>query len=210
MTQEQKSLGELAERILSAPHKSRRRLVAIAGSPASGKSTLAENLANALSEKGTVSKVVPMDGFHLHNPILIERGLLSRKGAPETFDAAGFKRLVQALAEDETVYYPTFDRQRDIAIACSGVVTADVDTVVLEGNYLLFDEPAWSDLPDCWDVSVMLDVAEPVLEQRLIERWLHYGLDEKQARARAEENDLRNARRILNAKIAADIVISGA
>ncbi|HSF93012.1 MAG TPA: hypothetical protein VLA51_12530, partial [Paracoccaceae bacterium] len=129
--------GALLEKVLAAPRSGKRRLVALAGPPASGKSTLAETLCEKLNAAGCKTQVVPMDGFHLDNSILIERGLLPRKGAPETFDAEGFASLIARIKNTSEVFYPTFDRTRDIAVAGTGFVPKDCDTVVVEGNYLL-------------------------------------------------------------------------
>ncbi len=118
-----------------------RPMIGIAGPPASGKSTLA----HALAER-TGGIAVPMDGFHLDNPILEARGLRSRKGAPETFDAAGFLSLVRRLKEGDEVFAPLFDRERELAIAGALVVPEEAPLVVLEGNYLLLDQPVWRDV----------------------------------------------------------------
>ncbi|MEX5727604.1 pantothenate kinase [Rhodovulum iodosum] len=180
-----------------------RRLIALAGAPGSGKSTLASALAEALG-----ASVVPMDGFHLDNRILTARGLLPRKGAPETFDAGGFLRLVGALHEPEDVYFPVFDRARDIAIAGAGCVGAACRTVVLEGNYLLFDAPVWRDLRPFWDVAVYLSVPEAALRHRLTARWLDHGLPPEEAAARAEGNDMANARLVDARRLPADLVVT--
>jgi len=193
--------------VLSAPQKGRRRLVAIAGPPASGKSTISAILADRLIEQGSLSIAVPMDGFHLDNAILETRDLLARKGAPETFDVGGLTRLVQALAQDETVYFPVFDRARDIAIAAAGIVEPTCRTVIIEGNYLLFDAPVWRDLASCWDFSVWLDVPREELSRRLVARWLHHGLSAQRAEARASRNDLPNADLVSRARLPADRVI---
>jgi pantothenate kinase len=120
MTTQKLTVRDLAELILAAPRSGRRRLVALAGAPASGKSTLAEALASELRSQRCATQVVPLDGFHLHNQILIDRGLLPHKGAPDTFDAQGFAHLIGRLHDDPEVYYPVFDRARDIAIAGAG------------------------------------------------------------------------------------------
>ncbi|MDE9451672.1 AAA family ATPase [Aliiroseovarius sp. Z3] len=198
----------LRDHILAAPRAGRRRLVALAGPPASGKSTLSSSLSDQLIAAGCKTQVVPMDGFHLDNRILTARGLLPRKGAPETFDIDGFKRLVDALPHSETAYFPLFDRDRDIAIAGAGHVSAGCDTVVIEGNYLLFDAPGWRDLHRCWDYSIRLDVPPDVLEKRLVERWLAHGLTLDQARARAADNDLRNANCVAQSSLKADITVT--
>ncbi len=174
-----------------------RRLIALAGPPGTGKSTLAEILCQQLRDAGETASVVPMDGFHLDNRILEKRGLLLRKGAPETFDAAGFIALIQRLKAGSEVIVPVFDRARDIAIAGASVVRAEARTLIVEGNYLMFDEDPWRELAPLWDMAVFLDATEDELRDRLVRRWREHGLDESEALARAEENDLPNARRVL-------------
>jgi fructokinase len=200
------SIKELVTLIQAAPRSGARRLVALAGAPASGKSTTAEVLADQLNQKGCAAQVLPMDGFHLHNEILVERGLLNRKGSPETYDMRGVLHLVTRLHDESEVYFPTFDRTRDIAIAAAGCVAKTCDTVIVEGNYLLFDKPIWSDLRYHWDLSLRLEVPEVTLKNRLVERWLSYGLSPEQARKRAEENDLANARLIAEFALPADTI----
>ena len=196
----------LRDKILAGSRTGKRRLVAVAGAPASGKSILADHLAAQLCDAGCRSQVVPMDGFHLHNQFLVERGLLNRKGVPETFDVAGFLHLVTRLHDDSTIYYPTFDRSRDIAIAGSGLIDEHCDTVIIEGNYLLFDAPKWRVLRAHWDVSIWLDVPMPTLRKRLVERWLAHGLSFEQAQTRAGENDLANAELVSKAQLPADLL----
>lgn len=198
----------LVERIRSLSVQSDTRLlVAVAGAPASGKSTLADVLADTLTLAGTSACVVPMDGFHLDNSILETRGVLHRKGAPETFDAAGFIRMVTALKPRQEVVIPTFDRARDIAIAGARVISAETDIIIVEGNYLLFDDPHWARLAQEWSLSVRLDVPMDVLRARLVQRWLDHGLDAAQAVLRAEANDLANAARIIAQALPADITV---
>lgn len=198
-------LQSLAAQIIAGPRKGHRRLVAIAGAPASGKSTLAEQLVTQLTKMGCSSKVVPMDGFHLDNRILAKRGMQARKGAPETFDARGFAGMIKSLHGSDEVFIPIFDRSRDIAIACADVVASDCDTVVIEGNYLLLDEPLWRDLRAEWDVAIMLKVPFAVLRDRLVARWLGYGLSPDEAEKRAGGNDLPNAERVIAAVTSYDI-----
>jgi len=183
-------------------------MVAVAGAPASGKSELSAALRAALAEDGHRAEVVPMDGFHLDNAVLDARGLRARKGAPETFDAAGFIALIERLRSGAEVVYPLFDRARDLSIAGAGVVPTDCDFVIVEGNYLLFNEDPWSALARMWDVSAWLDTSEETVRERCIARWLAHGHTEPQARARAEGNDLANARRVLAARLPADVVLA--
>ncbi|MCK8464482.1 nucleoside/nucleotide kinase family protein [Aliiroseovarius sp. S1339] len=202
------TIAELAEHVRAAPRKGTRRLVAVGGAPASGKSTLAEALADHLTNDGCPAKVVPMDGFHLHNQILVERDLLNRKGAPQTFDAQGFLHLITRLHDEPEVFFPLFDRDRDIAIAGAGLVDQDCNTVIVEGNYLLQDLPIWRDLRAHWDLALCLEVEEQVLHDRLVARWLKHGLSPKQAEVRAAENDLKNAQLVRQFQLPADIIVA--
>lgn len=186
-----------------------RLLVGIAGPPASGKSTLSDVLQAQLTERGVPTVVVPMDGFHLDNRLLDEMGLRDRKGAPETFDVGGFVTLLGKLRETVgSVYLPVFDREMDLSIAAARVVSPETEVVIVEGNYLLFDEPAWRGLTDLWDVTIWIDTPLDVVRQRCIQRWLDHDHSLEAAKARAEGNDLRNAERVVAARLPADFVVS--
>ena len=198
---------ELLSRLRNLNGKGR-RLVAVAGAPASGKSVLGAALRDALCRDGLRAELVPMDGFHLDNRILDARGLRARKGAPETFDAAGFIALIQRLRTEAEVVYPVFDRARDLSVAGAGVIAPSCEMIIIEGNYLLFDADPWADLADLWDFSVWLETPEDTILQRCISRWLTHGHDPDAARARAQSNDLANARRIIAARLPADITLA--
>lgn len=206
----QARLDDLARRIVELPKDRERRLVAVAGAPASGKSVLAAALCDAVNRSGRTARAIPMDGFHLDNCLLDERGLRGRKGAPETFDAGGFIALMHRLKSGGEVVYPLFDRSRDLAVAGAAVIDAECDVAIVEGNYLLFDEEPWRELAPLWDLSVWFDVPETVLLQRCVKRWIDHDLTPEAALARAEGNDMANARRIMRAQLAAEVTISPA
>ena len=193
--------------MLQSPRRQARRVVAIAGPPARGKSTLAAALVSALQQSGVSSQLVPMDGFHLDNRILTARGILDRKGSLPSFDAIGLLRLVQLLGASQELYYPVFDRDRDLSIAGAGHIAPDCDTIVIEGNYLLMDAPIWHDMAGYWDLSIQLTCAEAELEARLNKRWLDQGLTPEAARLRAQSNDMPNARLVGQTALRADVVL---
>lgn len=130
----QSSKEAIVQAIRERGQQGNRVLVAIAGPPGSGKSTFAQELAMRL---GQDAAVLPMDGFHLDNATLDRMDLFQRKGAPETFDSEGFVRLVRALRTQDSVAYPTFDRQNDRTIPDGGKIHAATRFVLIEGNYLL-------------------------------------------------------------------------
>ena len=179
--------------------------VAVAGPPGSGKSTFSAALAAHI---GPSCCVVPMDGFHMDNSVLQDRGLLSRKGAPETFDRSGFNQLVDKLKCGEVTMFPTFNRDSDSVVAAGGYVPAGTSVLLFEGNYLLFDTAGWRDLSAKWDASIWLDVLPDVLEARLVQRWRDLGMSESDATTRAQTNDLPNARHVIEKALPAKWIIS--
>jgi pantothenate kinase len=195
---------ELLARIEATSFSGKRRLVALVGTPASGKSTLA----TALAEGNETIQVVPMDGFHLSNEILSERGLLVRKGAPNTFDSAGFVHLVKRLKTEDDVVFPLFDRTRDLSIAGAGVLRPETTTIIVEGNYLMLDQPHWRELAPLWDLSVQIDVPLDVLRQRLLQRWADHGCEPAKAAEKTDSNDLPNATLVLENSLPCDVVLS--
>lgn len=200
-------IDDAIAQIVACKPADRRMVVGLAGAPASGKSTLAKNLADRLTQLDHNAVVVPMDGYHISNDILSERGLLHRKGAPETFDVSGFGDMLSRLGRDQIVYYSVFDRAKDYAITAAGRVQPETKIAIVEGNYLLLNEPRWSDLGQYWDVSLALDVPLPTLRDRLIQRWEEFGMPLDAAKARTDQNDIPNAERTVSQSRPADILI---
>lgn len=206
--QPETTLAAICDRILQAPLGPHRRLIAVAGAPGSGKSTLADMLAQRLKADGNPVAVVPMDGFHLDNALLDADGSRARKGAPDTFDATGLTRLVAALQSDQPVVYPLFDRTRDIAIAGAGRVPSNVQTVLVEGNYLLLRDAPWNALAPHWALTISLATPRAVLQERLLQRWLDHGMSREDAMARAIGNDMKNADLIAAGQAPADLTLT--
>ena len=203
-----RTVGEIADLVLDRAAGAARFIVAIAGPPGAGKSTLADALHAELAARGETSAILPMDGFHMDNGILEERGLLKRKGAPETFDVRGFLDIVTAVRRgDEEVLVPVFDRSREIAIASARAVAPETRFILAEGNYLLLDEAPWKRLAPLFDLTIFVGPAYAVLEERLRERWIHYGLDEEAIRWKLYGNDLPNGERICNGSRPADVTL---
>ena len=177
-----------------------RVIAALAGPPGSGKSTVADRLADALNAgQPGLAAVLPMDGYHYDDLHLVPAGLRPRKGAPETFDVGGFYHTLHRLrARDEAfVAVPVFDRDIEIARAGARMIAADVPVIIVEGNYLLLDTPPWSRLRPMFDVAVLVDVPEPVLRDRLTARWQHYNLTPDEIAWKLDGNDLPNGRFVM-------------
>ena len=190
----------------------RRTLVCIAGPPGSGKSTLAEAVVlelNRRAEDIDYAALLPMDGFHLDNELLIQKNLLQRKGSPDTFDVGGLYELVVAVRTDVgDIHYPLFDRSLDRSLVDAGLLKSTTSIVVFEGNYLLLDEPIWDGLSELFDATVFLKPSLETLEERLTDRWLGFGHSSEQAQRKVHGNDLKNARLVLENSIPAGLLLA--
>lgn len=173
-----------------------RRLLGLAGPPGAGKSTLAALLAAAL---GPVACVVPMDGFHLAQRELERLGRAGRKGAPDTFDAAGYRALLQRLRAaggGEVVYAPAFRREIEEPVAGAIAVGPEVRLVITEGNYLLLDEGPWAGVAPLLDETWYVHTPDALRVPRLVARHVAHGRAEAEARRWVEASDELNARRV--------------
>ena len=198
----------LSDYIIKSSEGRNRYIVAIAGPPGAGKSTIAQALLLLLTEKFIQAKIISMDGFHLDNSILAERNLLDRKGAPATFDTAGFIHLMNRLTNFENeVVIPEFDRNKDLSIAGSSIISTKDKVLIVEGNYLLIEEEPWTELKKTWDQTIFINPGMDTLKQRLLNRWLRHGLNIQNAKKRTLNNDLPNARYILEKSSDSDIQI---
>lgn len=201
---------DLADRLL-ALYSGKRILAGMAGAPGSGKSSLAEAVVEVINrENPSLAAVFPMDGFHFDDAVLREMGRLPNKGAIDTFDAHGFRHMLQRLKanEDDHVAVPVFDRSLEIARAGGRLITHETGIIVCEGNYLLMRQEPWDRLHPIFDLTVFVDVPMEELRRRLRERWFFYGLDEEAIRRKLDDNDIPNGIAIIEGSIDPDIRIS--
>jgi pantothenate kinase len=199
-------IAHIAAAIFKRAGKAGRFVVAIAGPPGAGKSTLSAALRDVLPEGS--AEVVAMDGFHFDDIILERRGLRGRKGAPETFDFAGFETLMKRIhAGEPDIAIPVFDRNMELSRAAAEVVGSDTRFILVEGNYLLLDEEPWSRLAPLFDFTIFIDVPRAELERRLRQRWHDHGKSEADALAWIASNDLPNIERVLARRREADLIV---
>jgi pantothenate kinase len=184
-----------------------RVIVGITGTPAAGKSTLAAALAERL---GDAAAVVGMDGFHLAQDELVRLGRADRKGAPDTFDVAGYVALLRRLrAASGTVYAPEFRRDIEEPIANAVAVDAQVPIVLTEGNYLLLDSGGWQDVASLLDEVWFVDVPPEERHRRLVQRRTRGGASEVEALRWAQGSDAQNARTVDATRGRADLIVTG-
>ncbi|MEV6487735.1 nucleoside/nucleotide kinase family protein [Actinoplanes sp. NPDC051633] len=200
------TFDDLVKRATSLVPGGRRAVLGIAGAPAAGKTTLAEELVRALSP-GVAH--VPMDGFHLADVELERLGARDRKGAPDTFDALGYAALLKRLRDDEddVIYAPGFERVIEQPIAGTIPVPRSARLIVSEGNYLMVDDPAWGKVRPMFDEIWYADLDQEERLRRLVDRHRRFGKDEAQAVEWATGTDERNAQIIMATRSRADLIV---
>ena len=183
------------------------RILGLAGPPGSGKSTLAARMADAC---GTRAAVLPMDGFHLSNATLAERGLADRKGAPETFDVVGLVALLEALRAPgrDDLAAPTYSRALHEPVADALPLPTTLDVVIVEGNYLGLADGGWERVRPLLDRLWFLDVPWDVTRDRLIARRVATGRDAAEATAWVDSVDKANDALIRTTASAADAILA--
>lgn len=185
-----------------------RTMVGIVGPPGAGKTHLARELARHLRDRGDTAAVVAMDGFHLTNAELTRLDRQHRKGAPDTFDGAGFVRLVEAIRAGEHVAAPSFSRHLDEPVPGEIAIPSTVEFVLVEGNYLLLADPPWCHLAPLLDVTFHIDMPRDDRRRRLLARQERRFGDRATAQRWVDEVDEPNARCVDDVRHRADHVVA--
>jgi type I pantothenate kinase len=150
-------------------------LIALAGSVAVGKSTAARLVCALLSRLRPEWRLelVTTDGFLLPNATLVERGILQRKGFPESYDRRALLRFVADLKSGvEEVRAPVYSHLRYDIVADGAQVLVRPDVVVLEGVNVLQRGAGAVYVSDFVDFALYLDAEEDDVRQWYLERFL--------------------------------------
>lgn len=201
---------KLKKLLIKQCKKKQRIILAIAGPPASGKTTLAENICHYFNKKySNFSSVVSMDGFHYDDTYLIPAGLRERKGSIQTFDFGGLYHTIKRLHKrnEKEITVPVFDREIEIARAGAKKIYSDIPLIIVEGNYLLIDSHPWTKLKLFFDLKIFLNVSEDTIYKRLSERWKYFKIPKEEIDKKIHKNDLLNAQFIKNKSNGADYEI---
>lgn len=180
-----------------------RLIVFLAAPPAVGKSTLAAFLEYLSAQNAALTPVqaLGLDGFHYHQDYILTHTVMcdgksvpmkSVKGAPESFDVS---KLTETLArvKQENLKWPYYDRRLHDVVEEKIGVTGDI--LLIEGNWLLLNEPEWCDL-QC-DYGIFIGAEESMLRDRLVQRKMRGGLTLEAAEDFYESCDGPNIRRCM-------------
>lgn len=180
-----------------------RRIIALAGLPGAGKSTLAARLAAEVNAQAGPGAMVAlgMDGFHLTRAELRRlpdpEAALARRGAPWTFDPDALARRlhdVRAEAGRAAVAWPGFQHEIGDPVEGAELVPPAARLVLVEGLYLLCRTDGWQAVRDTFDERWYLDTPLDLALERLTQRHRTvWGLSREAAEARVAANDRLNA-----------------
>lgn len=201
-------------------HTPQRLIIALAGVPGSGKTTMAKHVASIITSeqakrKGPSIVVISMDGFHLKRDELDRmpnrEEAYVRRGAPWTFDAKGVVALVRQCRNgiNTTIFAPSFDHAAKDPIENGITIPAGTEIVLLEGLYLLLDTDPWVEIADVVDERWYIEVDPEIAKERVAARHVAAGIEPniRSGRRRVEANDEINGRFIVEHSLTRDIVI---
>ena len=197
--------------------KERRILVMLAAPPGAGKTTLLSFLEHLSRDHNdlTAIQTIGMDGFHRRQEYLLshtvqrdgeEISMVRIKGAPITFDLEHLKESVKKVADGEVCGWPVYNRLLHNPTENALTVTGDI--VILEGNYLLLNEPGWSELRNFADYTISVCAEEDFLRTRLIDRRIKTGVAPEAATQFVDFSDMPNVRLCLQKTAEADLKLS--
>ena len=181
-------------------------IVAIAGPPAAGKSTLARKLVNDLNSVNLSTCYCPMDGFHLTNAELEANGLHSEKGRIDTFNAAAFANAVARVEAREAFWWPHYSRRRHEPVPKGTRIKGTEAACVIEGNFILADEAPWRTAARSYAMRIFVDAPDALLRHLLLRRHMRGGKSESEAHEKVRHTDMPNARKIRTTAASADIL----
>ncbi|GAA2912813.1 type I pantothenate kinase [Microbacterium keratanolyticum] len=172
-----KRLGAATSTFLQEEDSTTPFVVGVAGSVAVGKSTIARLLRELMSRWPGTPRVelVTTDGFLYSNAELERRGLMDRKGFPESYDR---RALIDFLTEVKSgaaeVRAPFYSHIRYDIVPDAHVVVRRPDVVIVEGLNVLQPPAAPNDVAvsDLFDFSIFVDAAPENIEQWYVDRFL--------------------------------------
>jgi type I pantothenate kinase len=172
-----KQLGAETASFLGEPDTTTPFVIGVAGSVAVGKSTIARLLRELMSRWADTPRVelVTTDGFLYPNAELERRGLMDRKGFPESYDR---RALVEFLSEVKSgaseVRAPFYSHMRYDIMPDAHVTVRRPDVVIVEGLNVLQPPAAPNDVAvsDLFDFSIYVDADPAHIEQWYVDRFL--------------------------------------
>ncbi len=211
----------IARWLLQEASTEKRFIVAIAGPPGSGKSIFTTVLAKTIDilNKGEISVCIGLDGWHYSNEYLDTKTIIHNgeptvlrkiKGSSETFDVAAALQTIMAIKEGKEIDFPIYSRQLHEPIASGGTVRKRQQIILIEGNYLLLDDPPWDKFKDLFNTAIFLEVDPAGILSGLKERHLRGGKTIEFTESHIQNVDLPNILKVLPSIKNAQVIVAKA
>ncbi len=150
-------------------------VIGVAGSVAVGKSTFSRILQALLSRwpDHPAVDLVTTDGFLHPNRVLAERGLMDRKGFPESYDTRALLEFLRAVKSGQSsISAPVYDHVTYDIVPDAAVTIGTPDIVIVEGiNVLQVGRESQEFVSDYFDFSIYVDADESDIEEWYVERF---------------------------------------
>ncbi|KAH9902107.1 P-loop containing nucleoside triphosphate hydrolase protein [Xylariomycetidae sp. FL2044] len=191
--------------------RQKRCLVALAGGPGSGKSTIAAAISDRVSKQHVKCQTVSIEGFMKPQSQLSE-AQMRRRGAIETFDGEAVLRMFKTLRErgpGHELRAPSFDEEKRDPVPDDQLIEADTEAVIFEGIYMLADEPPWKEIEKLVDEKWYIHVRPELSRQRVADRRVGKGICEtkEEALKQYDESDGLNNDYIGKHRVHTDVII---
>lgn len=212
MTVHTSSIDELVERIENRLSNQSRVVIAIAGIPGAGKSTLVAKLIEALEDHSVSAKLLPQDGYHYYREQLAKfedpAEAFRRRGAPFTFDVSRFLEVVGQLHTGQKVLVPLFDHSIKDPVEDEIEIDPKVQVIFVEGNYVGLKDDPWCRIDGLTDELWLVNTPAELVRKRIIKRHLDSGIasTEEEAIERADGLDWQNALYVMSNTREPDVI----
>lgn len=210
-------IARILEYIDRSVQEERRFLIALAGLPGSGKSTVAGHWETEVTKQRTQGDffVLGMDGFHLTKQQLSllpnPEEAVARRGAPFTFDPQTFICKMQSICtamNEKDVFWPGFQHSIGDPVPDEVIIPKTCRVILVEGIYTLFREGIWLGLENYFDESWFFDTdMETSMKRVSLRHQKAWNMSPEQAKNRAENNDKLNCAYISPCRKTADFII---
>lgn len=173
---ETQDLHKVSGSFLNKTNKRTPFIIGVAGSVAVGKSTVSRLLKELLSRWPTTPKValVTTDGFLYPNAVLEKRGLMQRKGFPESYDRLALIKFVADIKSGkEVVTAPLYSHLTYDIVDSDSVRVESPDVLIVEGLNVLQPPAPGQDvaLSDYFDFKIYVDAPTKEIEKWYLNRF---------------------------------------